>query len=90
MTAPSVRRQATRLYLIDLAERVVMTFLEAFIGVLLLAGADVLTLSALKAAVVAGIIAVLALLKGLLAKVIGDRWSASTAPSVAVHTAPTK
>ena len=85
MTAPA-RSTATRLYLIDLAERVLWTFLQAFAAALLLS--DALNLDALKAAAFAGLAAVLALVKGLGAKAIGDRQSASTAPSVAIHQAP--
>jgi len=82
--------QARRLYLIDLAERVLWTFVEAFVGVLLLSAADMFTLTVLKSALAAGVIAVLSLLKGLGAKAVGDRNSASTSSQVAIHTAPTK
>jgi len=86
---PPARVQARRLYLIDLAERIVWTFLEAFAGVLLLDLADVFELDLWKTAALAGLAAVLSLVKGLAAKAIGDRQSASTAPSVAIHQAPT-
>jgi len=82
--------QARKLYLIDLAERVIWTFVEAFVGVLLLSAADMFSLTVVKSAVAAGVIAVLSLLKGLGAKAIGDSNSASTSSVVAIHTAPSR
>lgn len=64
----------TTKYLVDLAERVALTFAEAFLAVFTLT--DV---STLKSAAVAGGAAVLSLLKGVVAKLKGDKESASLA-----------
>lgn len=61
-------------YLVDLAERVGATYAETFIGLLLLA--HTLGLDALKTAAVAAVPAALAVLKGALAKFLGDKNSA--------------
>lgn len=70
----------------DLFERVVMTFLQAFLGALITGGvfdvAGVRNVSAYEAAVLAGVAAVLALGKGLAAKWLSNRQSASLAPGV--------
>ncbi|MFI1562213.1 holin [Streptomyces sp. NPDC020490] len=59
----------TMTYFKDLAERVVATYLEAFVG-LLLAG-SVVDLPAAKAAAVAAIPAALAVVKGALSAFVG-------------------
>ena len=59
-------------YLKDLAERVIVTFLGAFLAVF-----SVTDLSSAKAAGIAGAAAVLSLIKGLVAKKVGDTASAS-------------
>lgn len=86
------RRTLVRLYLTDLGERVGWTFLQALGSALILGGAFDVTgiqdMSVWKSALLAAVAAVLSLLKGIVAKAIGDRNSASTAPSVAVHEAP--
>lgn len=86
------RRNLVRLYLIDLAERVGWTAVQTFLAVLVASGwfsvDGVVDTSILQRAGIAAIAAVLALLKGVVAKLIGDRNSASTAPEVAIHTAP--
>jgi len=73
-------------YVRDLAERVVATFLTAFLGALVTGGwfdvAHVRDLSAVQAAALAGVAAVLSLIKGLVAKFVADRDSASLAPGV--------
>jgi hypothetical protein len=75
-----------RSYIIDLAERVVWTFLQAFLGALIAGGvfdvAGVRDVSAWEAAALGGVAAVLSLLKGIAAKFIGQPDSASTAPSI--------
>lgn len=63
----------------DAAERVAATFLEAAIGVLLLAG--VLNVDVLKSAALAGVIAALALVKSLIARAVGSPDSAALLPS---------
>ncbi|MDR3079460.1 MAG: hypothetical protein LBV60_00775 [Streptomyces sp.] len=67
----------------DLAERVIWTFLAAAGGVALAAGpADMFHASLWQTVGTAGIAAVGSLLKGVAARVIGDKNSASTASSV--------
>ena len=55
---------------IDIAERTVATYAEAYIGLLLVSGAT--NLSLLKSAAVAAIPAGLAVVKGALASFLGD------------------
>lgn len=62
----------TKSYIQDLAERVALTFAEAFLAVF-----AVTDLSTVESAATAGAAAVLSLLKGVVAKTIGDRKSAS-------------
>lgn len=87
MTSPNLSRTdaATR-YAKDLTERVVWTFLQAFGAVLVASGwfsvDGVTDLSIVQKAGVGGAAAVLALLKGVLAKRVGDPNSASTASDV--------
>ncbi len=70
----------------DLFERVIMTFLQAFLGALIAGGVFDVTgvreVSAYEAAALAGVAAVLALIKGLVAKWVSNRQSASLAPGV--------
>lgn len=77
---------STGRYVRDLIERVVATFVTAFLGVLVTGGVfDVSHLrdaSAWQAAGLAGVAAVLSLVKGIVAKFVGDRDSASLAPGV--------
>jgi hypothetical protein len=77
---------ATGTYLRDLAERVITTFLTAFSGALITGGvfdvAGVRDVSAYQAAGLAGVAAVLSLVKGLVAKWVSNRESASLAPGV--------
>lgn len=70
----------TKKYLLDLTERVVATFLEVFLGLLLAAWADVAIiglLSVAETAAVAAIPAALAVLKGGVARFRGDRENPS-------------
>jgi hypothetical protein len=78
----SLSRVATaRSYGRDLAERVVWTFLQAFGAMLVVSGffsvEGVTDLSNLQKAGVGGMAAVLALLKGVVAKSVGDKNSPS-------------
>lgn len=59
-------------YLIDLAERVGFTYLYAFVSLLLADSTGVLNVDALKAAALAAIPAALAVLKGALARFVGN------------------
>lgn len=71
-----------RRYIIDLIERIAATFAQGFITLILLSGADVtgvVDLSTIKKAAIAGVMAVLSLVKGLLARSVGDSESASLA-----------
>jgi hypothetical protein len=75
--------KSARTYVVDLLERVIWTFLGAAGAVALAAGpADMLSVSFWEGAGTAGLAAVVALLKGLGARVVGQRNSASTAPGV--------
>ncbi|MCQ8830370.1 hypothetical protein [Streptomyces malaysiensis] len=70
-------------YTKDLGERVVWTFLTASAGVALASGpADMFHLSFWQGVGTAGIAAAGSLLKGLAARIVGDKNSASTAPGV--------
>lgn len=70
-------------YAQDLAERVIWTFLATVAGVSLAAGpADMLHASFWQAAGTAGVVAVVTLLKGLAARFVGSRNSASTVKGV--------
>jgi len=76
-----VRTGAT--YARDLVERVLATFVVAFAGVAIAAGpGDMFSATFWETAAAAGVAAVGSLLKGLIAKFIGARNSASTAPGV--------
>jgi hypothetical protein len=67
----------------DLAERVIWTFLVAAGGVALAAGpASMFSASFWETVGAAGIAAVGSLVKGVVAKFVGDKGSASTAPGV--------
>ncbi|MEV5953717.1 holin [Streptomyces sp. NPDC051987] len=66
-------------FFVDLAERTVATYLEAFLG-LLLAG-SVVDLSAAKAAAVAAIPAGLAVVKGALSAFVGSPTTAAALPA---------
>lgn len=62
-----------REFLIDLAERVVFSFIGGALGVLGAVGADITDLSLWQGAAIAGGAAVVSLLKGLAAQWIGDK-----------------
>lgn len=85
MSIPSTQTvvKTARTYAADLIERVLWTFLGAAGAVALAAGpADMLSVSFWQGVGTAGIAAVVTLLKGLAARVVGQKNSASTAPSV--------
>jgi Putative lactococcus lactis phage r1t holin len=73
-------------YVKDLTERVVSTFLVAFLGTLITGGwfdvTGIRNVSAVQAAALAGAAAVLSLVKGLVGKAIGNPDSASVVPGV--------
>lgn len=75
--------KTARTYAVDLIERIVWTFLGAAGAVALAAGpADMLHVSFWQGAGTAGIAAVVTLAKGLAARAVGQKNSASTAPGV--------
>lgn len=81
--ATSVLVKTARTYAQDLAERVIWTFLATVAGVALAAGpADMLHASFWQAAGAAGLTAVMTLVKGLAARYVGNRNSASTVRGV--------
>ncbi|MEF9903662.1 hypothetical protein [Streptomyces sp. P9-A2] len=75
--------KTARTYAVDLIERIIWTFLGAAGAVALAAGpADMLSASFWESVAVAGIAAVVTLVKGIAARVVGAKNSASSAPSV--------
>jgi len=82
--ASPIKTKAT--YIRDLVERVASTFVITFLGTLVTGGwfdiAHIRDTSALQAAGLAAIAAVLSLIKGLVAKFVANRDSASLAPGV--------
>lgn len=83
MTAPTT---STGRYLTDLVERVTLTYVEAFLGLLIVDASNWTVvgdvLSAGRSAAVAAIPAGLALAKTLLARMVGNGDSASLATNV--------
>ena len=77
-----------RQWLTDALERIIATFLQGFLVIVVAAGADQINMGTLKAAGVAGAMAVLAFLKSLLAQKVGNPESASLAPSVGPPVTP--
>ncbi|MFF1281039.1 hypothetical protein [Streptomyces sp. NPDC058299] len=75
--------KTVKTYATDLAERTVWTFLGASGAVALAGGpADMLHLTFWEGAGTAGLAAAITLLKGIAARAIGQKNSASTAPGV--------
>lgn len=78
--------KTTSRYALDLAERIGSTFAVAFLGTLVTGGwfdvAHIRDVSALQAAGLAGIASVLSLVKGVAARWVSNRDSASLAPGV--------
>jgi hypothetical protein len=72
-----------RTYVTDLVERVLSTFLGAALAVAVAAGpADLVDLTFWKGVALAGLAAVVSLIKGFAASSFGDRSSASLSPKV--------
>ncbi|MEU8619772.1 hypothetical protein [Streptomyces sp. NPDC048623] len=68
--------------LADIAERAVLTYIEAFLGLLLASGTtNLVTLSALESAAVAAIPAGLAVVKGAIGSLLGRIGTASWLPA---------
>jgi hypothetical protein len=86
ISPPRTRVQAASAYATDLAERVAATAGETFLATLVASGwfdvQGITDTSLLQKAGIAAIAAGLAVLKGAVAKWVGDRRSASLAPSV--------
>jgi hypothetical protein len=68
---------ARKKFYIDLAERVGSTFVEAFLGFVLMDAQDVINIDTAEKAFWAGVIAAAAVLKGGLARFRGDRENPS-------------
>jgi hypothetical protein len=73
---------AIRKTLADIAERAVLTYAEAFLGLLLAAGTtSIVDLSTLQSAAVAAIPAGLAIVKGAIGTLLGRAGTASWLPA---------
>jgi hypothetical protein len=80
----------TRKFAADIAERTVLTYLEAFLGLLLAAGTtNLVDLSVLESAAVAAIPAGLAVAKGAVGILLGRQGTASWLPASADPTSST-
>ena len=78
MTTPN----RTPKLLADIAERAVLTYVEAFLGLLLASGTtNVVNLSALESAAIAAIPAGLAVVKGAVGSLLGRPGTASWLPT---------
>ncbi|WP_236244212.1 hypothetical protein [Streptomyces sp. CC210A] len=76
--------------LADIAERAVLTYIEAFLGLLLASGTtNVITLSAFESAAVAAIPAGLAVFKGAVGSILGRPGTASWLPARTDPATPT-
>jgi hypothetical protein len=72
-----------KVYVIDLVERVISTFVAALLSVLVMAGpGDLVSLSFWQSALVAGGAAAVSLIKGMIAKAVGNTSSASMTTNV--------
>jgi hypothetical protein len=71
-------------FLTDLVERVIATYATAFLGLLLANGFDLTDLGAVKAAAIASIPAALSIIKGVLARFVGDPGTAALLPTAPV------
>ncbi|RSN64046.1 hypothetical protein DMH12_04555 [Streptomyces sp. WAC 04229] len=75
--------KTARTYAVDLIERIIWTFLGASTTVALAAGpADMLSASFWESVAIGGGAAVVTLVKGVLARLVGTKNSASTASGV--------
>jgi hypothetical protein len=80
---PAAVVKSARTYLRDLGERVLTSFVGGAVAAALAAGPlGLLHASAWQSVAVGGLAAVVSLLKGLAAKGVGDKHSASSAPGV--------
>ena len=68
----------TKAFLLDAAERIFWTYVQAFVGLLLVSG--VTSLDALQNAAIAAIPAALAAVKAIIASRVGDPESAALRP----------
>ena len=79
----------TTAYLLDVGERVFWTFLQAFLGLLVVGGAfdvaNVADISIYQSAAVGGAAAVLSLLKGTVAGFLGNSDTAALLPKSLDH-----
>lgn len=64
-------------FLTDLAERVASTYVVAFLGLLLADGVDLTSIGTIRAAAIAALPAALSVIKGVVARYIGNPTSAS-------------
>jgi hypothetical protein len=71
----------TKKLFLDLLERAVWTFLQAGLGVFVLADSFDANLDNAEKAAMAGLAAVLALVKGVVASRVGDTGTAATLPA---------
>jgi hypothetical protein len=80
------KTQTAGRYALDLAERLIRTFVQAFLGTLIAANwfsvDQIRNVSALQAAGLAGVAAVLSVVTSVIAKFVGKPDSASLAPGV--------
>lgn len=70
----------TKRFALDLLERTIRTFVQAFLGALLAAPVFNVDIPALKAAALAGLAAVAAVVMGLMSEPVGARATASVIP----------
>lgn len=81
--SPAAAVKSARTYLADLAERVVASFVGGAVAAAMAAGPlGLLHASAWQQVALGGLAAVVSLLKGLAARTVGDKNSASSAPGV--------
>ncbi|KPI15649.1 hypothetical protein OK074_2094 [Actinobacteria bacterium OK074] len=79
---PALTSTSAPKLLADIAERVVLTYAEAFLGLLLAsATTDIVTLSTLESASIAAIPAGLTVLKGAIGALLGRAGTASWLPA---------
>lgn len=69
-------------WLLDAAERVIATYVQAFLGLVIAAGLDAMSMSTLKAAAVAALPAALSALKAVVARTVGSPDDASLLPDI--------
>lgn len=69
-------------WLIDAAERVISTYVQAFLGLVIAAGLDAMSMSTLRAAAVAALPAALSALKAVVARTVGSPDDASLVPDI--------